>query len=144
VQERLRKAQQKLEKEKSQASQQTTSTLVTIGTSLLGAVFGRKLASAANVSRAGTAARAAGRIGREKQDVAQAEDNVQALLTQREELDAQFAAEVATLEDGDRPDRLALDEVAVKPKKADINVTRVALVWTPWIVSEQGPAERAY
>jgi hypothetical protein len=144
VEERLRKALQKVEKEKAQASQQTTQTLVTVVSSILGAFTGRKLASAANVSRAATAARAAGRISRENQDVTQAEETVQVLKTQREELDAQFQAEVDALQDIDKPESLLLEPIEIKPKKADLTVTRVALVWTPWSVSEQGIAERAY
>lgn len=144
IQERLRKALQKVEKEKAQASQQTTQTVVTVLSSILGAFTGRKLASAANVGRAATAARAAGRIGRENQDVSQAEETVQTLQTQLEELNAQFQAEVDTQQDADKPDSLLLEEIEIKPKKADLNVTRVAVVWTPWSVSAQGITERAY
>jgi hypothetical protein len=144
VQERVRKAMQKVEREKSQASQQTTQTFVTVVSSILGAFTGRKLASAANVGRAATAARAAGRISRENQDVSQAEETLQVLQTKLDELNAQFEAEVNALDEIDRPESHQLEPVEIKPKKADLTVTRVALVWTPWMVSEQGIAERAF
>jgi hypothetical protein len=144
VQERVRKALQKLEKEKTQASQQTTQTFVTVVSSILGAFTGRKLASAANVGRAATAVRAAGRISGKNQDVSQAEETLQALKTKQDELNAQFEAEVDALDEISRPEAHQLEPVEIKPKKADLTVTRLALVWTPWVVSDQGIAEQAF
>ncbi len=141
LQDRLRRAQQKVEKEKSQASQQTFQTVLSVGSSLLGALVGRKIASVGNVSRAASAARAAGRIGRENQDVALATENVEALESQVAELDVQFRAESDSLQDSVSPDRLSLEEVVIKPKKADISVTRVGLVWLPFAVGADGVLE---
>src|SRR5262249_50219571 len=138
VQERIRKAQQKVEKEQAQASQQTLQTALNFGSSLLGALFSRKIASAANVSRAASAARSAGRIGREQQDVAQAQENVQQFQDQLAELDAQFKAETAALDDSVNADKLELEDIAIKPKKSDINVTLVALAWMPCAASPDG------
>lgn len=129
VQERLRRAAQKVEKEKAQASQQTMSSYLSIGSSILGAMFGRKIASAANVGRAASAARAAGRIGREKQDVTQAEENVQVLQDQLADLEAQFKAETDALQETCNADRLTLEPIEIKPRKSDISVTQVALAW---------------
>jgi hypothetical protein len=36
---------------------------------------------------------------------------------------------------------LELEELAIRPKKADISIERVTLVWTPWRVSQDGVAE---
>jgi hypothetical protein len=141
LEERLRRAQQKVEKEKSQASQQMFQTALSVGSSLLGALVGRKIASAGNVSRAASAARAAGRVGRENQDVLQAAENVAALESQRAELDVQCKAEADALQDSVSPDKLALEQIVIKPKKADITVTRVALVWLPFAVGAGGTLE---
>jgi hypothetical protein len=138
VQERIRKAQQRVEKQQAQASQQTMQTALSFGSSLLGALFSRKIGSAANVSRAASAARAASRIGREKQDVAQAQEDVQQHQDQLAELDAQFKAETAALDDSINAERLELEDIVIKPKKADINVTLVALVWVPCAASADG------
>ena len=138
VQERIRKAQQKVEKEQAQASQQTLQTALSFGSSLLGALFSRKIGSAANVSRAASAARAAGRIDREKQDVTLAQENVQQYQDQLAELDAQFKAETAALDDSVNADKLELEDIVIKPKKADINVTLVALVWMPGAAGNDG------
>ncbi|MGE5191524.1 MAG: ATP-binding protein [Deltaproteobacteria bacterium] len=138
VQERIRKARQKVEKERAQASQQTLQTALSFGSSLLGALFSRKIGSAANVSRATSAARAASRIGREKQDVTLAQENVQQYEDQLAELDAQFKAETAALDDSVNADKLELEDIVIKPRKADINVTLVALAWIPCALGADG------
>jgi hypothetical protein len=131
LQDRIRRAQQKVEKEQSQASQQSVQAALSFGSSILGALLGRKVASAANVNRAASAARAAGRVSREKQDVSLAEENVQQLQEQRAALESEFQAETTALQDAVSPDRLTLEELVIKPRKADINITQVALVWLP-------------
>jgi hypothetical protein len=144
LEDRIRRAQQKVEKEKSQASQQMFQTALSVGSSLLGALVGRKLASVGNVGRAASAARSAGRVTRENQDVTQATENVAALESQRAELDVQFKAEADALQDSVSPDKLALEQIVIKPKKADINVTRVALVWRPFAARPDGTLEALY
>jgi hypothetical protein len=131
LQERIRKAQQKVEKEQSQASQQTLQAGLSFVSSILGALTGRKLASAANVNRAAGSIRAAGRISREKQDVAQATENVEQLQEQYAALESECKAKVDEMRESISPDKLALEEIILKSKKADITVTQVALVWVP-------------
>ena len=131
LKERIRKAQQKVEKEQSQSSQQTFQSYLTIGSSLLGALMGRKAASAANVNRAATAMRAAGRASREKQDVTLATENVQQLQEQYTDLEAELKAEAEAMKETISPDRLPLEEIIIKPKKSDIGITLLALAWVP-------------
>lgn len=131
LQERIRRAQQKVEKEQSQASQQTFQTVLSMGSSLLGALMGRKAASAANVNRAATAMRAAGRASREKQDVTLATENLQQLQEQYAALEGELKAEADAISLSISPDKVPLEEVVIKPKKSDIGVTLVALVWIP-------------
>ena len=42
------------------------------------------------------------------------------------------------------PASLKLDEVTIRPKKADVTVTRLALAWTPWRTASDGTISRAY
>ena len=144
LQEQLRKAYQRVEKEKTQASQATTSAAISLGTSILGAVFGRKLASATNISKAASTMRTAGKMSGAKQDVAMAEETVGAIQQRLDDLSAQFEAEANSLIDGAAPDSLVLEEIAVAPKKTDITIVKLALCWTPWIVDAKGNAEAAW
>ncbi|MGQ0633728.1 MAG: ATP-binding protein [Planctomycetaceae bacterium] len=138
------RAQQKVEREKSQATQHTLQSVFSFASSLLSAVLGRKLFSSTNIGRATTAARSASRIGKERQDVEQAEESLQVLAEREAELNAELEKEVDALDTATAPDRFALDAVNVKPKKSDLVVSRVALVWAPWHVSAAGIADRAW
>ena len=93
AQERLRKAMQKAEKEKLQSQNQTTQAVFSIGASVLGAVFGRKLTSAANVGHISTGVRALNKIGSERQDEAMAEESVEVAQNQLSDLNRQFTDE---------------------------------------------------
>jgi hypothetical protein len=108
---------------------------------VLGAVFGRKLASASNVGRATTAARGVGRAARERGDISRAEEKVESLREQLEALEAGFQEDLAALEDGPGADSLALEELRIAPRKSDLDAEPVTLVWTPWQVSPEGRAE---
>jgi hypothetical protein len=64
LEERVRVAEQRVVKEKEQAGSQTMQSAISIGASLVGALFGRKVLSATNAQRVGTAARSASRMAR--------------------------------------------------------------------------------
>lgn len=138
VTEQLRKAQQKLEKEKTQAKSETFNAAMQFGTSILGAMFGRKLASASNVGKAATSMRAATRAAGQRQDVTLAEESIEAIQKKFDDLNAEFEAETAKIRESMPEDELQLEEIAVRPKKTDIVVTKLALTWTPWIVTADG------
>jgi len=144
LQEQIRKAQQRVEKEKSQASQQTMQTVISFGTSILNAVFGRKLMSAGNVGRVATSARQAGRILREREDVGHAEDTVESLQKRLADLEVEFKAETESATGSMSADTIALEPLELKPKKSDINISRVALLWLPYVVNADGEAKAAY
>jgi hypothetical protein len=141
LQERIRKAQVKVEKEKAQANEKTLSAFLAAGSSMLGALFGRKLASTANVTRAASAMRAGGRVMRERQDITDANESVEALQQQLADLEAEVQAETTKVQDGLQPDALTLESLQISPKKSEINVSGVALVWQPWIVRMDGAVE---
>jgi hypothetical protein len=143
LQEQVRKAQARVEREQAQASQQTFSSVVAMGSSILGAMLGRKLVSSTNLTRAASSMKAAGRAMQQRQDVTQANESVEAVQQRLADLDAQFQAETEKVQSGFDAAALALEEVAVKPKKADITVSQVALVWEPWIVKPDGTSQRA-
>jgi hypothetical protein len=131
LEERVRKAQIKVEKEKSQANQQSMTAVLSIGGSILGALFGRKLASTANVTRAASSMRQASKIARERQDISDASEGVEVLQQRLTDLEAEVKAETENIQAGLLAEGLALQEVLIQPKKSEISVSQVALVWVP-------------
>jgi hypothetical protein len=131
LEERLRKAQVKVEKEKSQANQQSMTAVLSIGGSILGALFGRKLASATNITRAATSMRQATKIARERQDISDASEGVEVIQQRLTDLDAEIKAQIEKIQAGLSSEGLALEEVLIQPKKSEITVSQVALAWLP-------------
>jgi hypothetical protein len=140
----IRRAEDKREREKTQLSQQRMQTAVNIGTTILGALLGRKTISATSVGRAGTAARSASKWGQESQDVARAEEGIEALQQRLEETKRAVDAEVAKLETTLDASTLPLRTIDVPARKSDIAVGEVALVWTPWRKGADGFPAPAY
>ncbi|HWJ04623.1 MAG TPA: hypothetical protein VNS57_02390 [Steroidobacteraceae bacterium] len=127
---RQRRAEQRLQREKDQASQETMASAISVGSSLLGALFGGGRRSSA-FGKAATAARSVGRIGKERTDVTHASADAEALRRQHGELEAELETEVATIESSFDPAAIAIEAVAVKARKSDIEVTELTLVWQP-------------
>jgi len=138
---RIRKAEQRIERESSQYRQQKMHTAVSIGATVLGALFGRKLGSVGNVGRATTAARGASRAARERGDVARAREDAESLERQLQELEAEFETRLETVREKTDDSKLVCEELPIRPRKSDLTVERVVLVWTPWRVGEDGIAE---
>lgn len=123
--ERIRKAEITREKEKDQAKRQKYQSAVSLGSSILGAMVGRKVTTAASRT-----ARDYGKAQKEKQDVEFAEENLEALLERKKKLEEEFQAEVRAA--GTRADPLTekLEPISIKPTKTNISVKLVALVWS--------------
>ena len=132
LQDRIRRAEQAVEREKAQATQQKLSTAISFGATLLGALTGRKTITQSTLGRAATTARGAGRTLKESQDVARADDNVQAITKQLADLQALLDQETEEVKAGTDPLAESLETCEVRPKKTDISVSLISLVWFPY------------
>ncbi|HSQ68924.1 MAG TPA: hypothetical protein VLM41_02475, partial [Steroidobacteraceae bacterium] len=126
---RRRRAEQKLEREKAQATQQTASSVLDVGGSLLGVLFGSRRSSAAR--RASAAARSVGRASKERDDVRHAEADVEALKGQLAALEAELDAEISSLSAELDPTTVLIERREVRPRKSDLSAEDLALVWRP-------------
>jgi hypothetical protein len=125
LEERKRKAQQVVEREKQQASAQKVQSVLDVGASLLGAFMGRRGSAATKVSGA---ARSMQRAAKESSDVGRAEETAEAVDRQLAALQEQFESELASAA---AETDVAVETLSVKPKKANIAVKFVALGWRP-------------
>jgi hypothetical protein len=131
IEERIRKAQQAVAREGEQSKQQKLQTAISVGTTVLGSILGRKTLSRTSLGRATTAARGVGRTMKEAGDIGRAKETVAAKQQELEELDAEFREEIEALEDRFDPMAEELEEVEVRPLKKDIAVGLVSLAWVP-------------
>ena len=127
IEARITRAQATVQKQKDQARSANMQTAISVGTTILGALFGRKAFSASTISKAGTAARGASRAMREGADVAHAEESVETLNAERARLEGDFSAEsaslIASLEEP------VIESVALKPSRGGITVELFGLGW---------------
>ncbi|MBM4429980.1 MAG: ATP-binding protein [Chloroflexi bacterium] len=143
LQNRLRTAQQKVQREAEQARHKQMQAAMSAGTTLIGALFGGKT-SRSTLSGASTAARGFSQSLGQRQDVARAQDNVEALEKQLADLEAQLQADVANLEARMDPQQEILETLPIRPKKTDISVQLVTLAWAPYWQDAQGMAMPAW
>jgi hypothetical protein len=139
-----RRAQEKIEKQKAQVKDQSMSTVLSIGTTILGAIFGRKLGSATNVGRAASSIRRASKVSSEQGDVAAAEAELAAIRDKATDLDEQLHKDTAALQEKFAVGAVAIEPFSVQPKKTDIAVGRVTLCWLPWTVDKAGFPEKTW
>jgi hypothetical protein len=132
LQERIRRAEQTVERESEQVTHQGVQTAISIGATLLGALLGRKAVSATTLGRATTAARGAGRVLKERQDVGRAQESTEALRAQLAQLEQAVKAEADQINPTGETAVEALQAVHVRPSKQNVSVRLVTLAWAPY------------
>jgi hypothetical protein len=144
LQERRRRAEQAVERESGQATQQGIQTAISVGASILGAFLGRKAINVGTVGRATTAARGAGRVLKERQDVGRARESVAAVDQAIADLDAKFKAEADALAASTDPLTERLESISLKPTRQNISVRLVTLAWAPYWRASAGALTAAW
>ncbi len=144
LQERLRRAQQVVDVQADQAKNSKIQTAISFGATLLSGFLGRKALSIGSMGRAATAARGVSRTMKESQDVGRANESVEALNQQLLDLESQLQAEIEGLKSKSDPATEQLDTMSIKPKKRDITVRLVSLVWLPYWQTADGERKAAF
>jgi hypothetical protein len=144
IQEKIRRAQEKVEREQAQASRTGWDATIAVGTSVLGAILGRKTISKTNVGRATTAAKAATRAAQQQSDVSQALAAIDSLRREHDDMFADFQQKIESMSAALRPEALVLEALPIPPRKTDITVEKVVLAWMPCQVLGEGRVEAAY
>ncbi|WKZ13952.1 MAG: DUF87 domain-containing protein [Gammaproteobacteria bacterium] len=142
LQARELRALQAQERQAEQARDAQIGAAVSIGTAVLGAIFGRGR-SIASASRAGSAIRRTGSIARESGDVRRAGETVDKVHADQQALEEQFQAELDALQGSYDAQAEALKEIVVRPKAGDIDVRFLGLGWLPYIEDAAGELQPA-
>ncbi|NND65559.1 MAG: ATP-binding protein, partial [Gammaproteobacteria bacterium] len=144
LQERLRKAEQAVERESQQAKQKKMAAIVSVGTAILSSVLGRRKISATSASRMGTAIKGVGTAGKEAGDIARAEENVEAIEQQIEEIDVDMQEAIDAVDTKLNIDDEKFTEIVIRPKSTDIHVHFVGLVWLPFQTQQVTTTQAAW
>jgi len=130
----------KLDEQKSQASSAKVNTAVNIGTSILGALFGRKRMSTSMRSGTTSASRAM-KESRDAKAAQRAADDIQADIA---ELEAKLRAEIEEARESIDPMTEPLGREGVKVLKRDIDLKLCGLVWLPYYRTSEFELEAAW
>lgn len=144
LEDRRLRAEQAVQREQEQAQSQKTQTAISFGATILSSFLGRKKLSLTTLGRATTAARSASRSQKEADDVDRAHESLQVILGRQTELNDQFKAEIANLEQSFDPQNEVLETVSLKPTKANIVVKLFTLAWAPYWQEAQGESKPAW
>lgn len=126
LEEKSRRAQQAVEREREQARTQKVQTAISFGATILGSVFGRS-----SLGRGTTAARGVGRSIEQAGDVHRAAESLAAAQEELRVLDAEFRAELDALKERIDPLTEPLEEIEIRPEKNDVSVRLVSFAWAP-------------
>ena len=116
----LRRAQSRVEKEKTDQ----TSTLISVGASILGALFGKPTAS-----KIGTAVNRSGRILKDRGDISRAQEKVEELEGKLQALEEELGKKIEELAETYDLREYPIDSFSLRPRKSDIEVEAIALAW---------------
>lgn len=141
IEDRIRRAQQKVEREQDQYSQKKFQTLVSVGATLVGAMFGGRRSS---LGKAATAMRGVGRAASERGDIQRAEQDLEARQADLNELEAAFEEDLKSLEDQYHPEAIELEEITFPPRKTDLAIPEFGILWRPWSIDADGIASPLY
>lgn len=129
IETKLSKLYEKLQKEEIQATSTTTDTIISIGTSLLGAFFGNSVINKTNIGKVATSAKGASKILKERNDVKQVENEILELQQQKEALKTLLENEIGEINLANQSSNFPIEEIFIKPKRSDIYNTKLALLW---------------
>ena len=137
------RAAERVDREQAQVSQQTMQTAISVGATVLGALFGRKTLSSSTLGRAATAARGASRTMKERGDVGQANESLEAVRARATAVEAELQKEIDEITEANDPGRLAVETKSLRPRKSDTTVSSVSLVWIPYWIGDGGSSRPA-
>jgi hypothetical protein len=131
VTERIRRAQQKVARERDQYESARSQTAISFGATVLGALFGRKLRSTTTLGRATSTMRGAGSAAQQRADVDRAQDDVATLVDRLKSLEHELESELDRIAREHDERAVEVEAVEVAPRKSDIEVETLRLAWSP-------------
>lgn len=125
---KVKRAQEKMTQRQQKAGLQKMQTWISFGATLLGAILGRKITKG-TITETGTSMRRAGQMNKDSQDAVQAEEEVKTYQQQLTDLENQMNHEISLLLAA--PENLEIEPLSIRPRKSDIVIEKIALVWFP-------------
>lgn len=128
LEDRALRAEQAIEREKAESKSSKLDVAISVGSTLLGALFGRKALSSRTITSASSAMKRASRAKKQAGDVAQAEARFEQIQQDIVELNEALEKDIAKIEQTNTvtPE---IEAINVRAKSADIVIKRFGLLW---------------
>jgi hypothetical protein len=141
AQQRIQRAQQLVQQQEARQRQQTINTAVDIGSTLIGALFGRRSAASTLVRRTATSAKQVSRSMGGRGVIDKAQDDLAAANADLLALEEQFKGEAADIQAqfSVLPDS---ESITVRARKSDISLSPLSIAWLPYGVIAGDSIER--
>ncbi|MDB6071352.1 MAG: hypothetical protein JWL81_2523, partial [Verrucomicrobiales bacterium] len=139
------RAQATLDREAAQARSAKITTAVSIGQTILGALFGsRKTISRTTINKTSTAARSATRAFEQHGDVGRAEEKLSDIEGEMVALKNRMDNEMETIRLAADPDSLVFTKTPIRALKKNITINAFGLAWLPYYQTGTGSLEAAW
>jgi hypothetical protein len=138
LQRKLNDAQTRVQREEGQVRQQQLETVMNVGSALLGAFMGKKKISVTNVSRASSAVKSVGRVGKQQADVTKASESAESIQQQILDLETELQSEIDKLSGSIDASSISLETAQITAKSTDVSIKVYGLVWLPFRKNDQG------
>jgi hypothetical protein len=121
-----------VDREKAQANAAGMKTIVNVGSSIFGALLGGRKSGFKSIATKGAGAfSSASSAWQQQQDVKGAEEKLDFVEKELEDLKADLEAQQTLIRDQFDPVNLVIEKLAIRPKQKDVTVKTVALLWRP-------------
>ncbi|MCD8575015.1 MAG: DUF87 domain-containing protein [Erysipelotrichaceae bacterium] len=131
LEDRLRRAQQAVEKQSTLANQKKMDAMVSTGTAIFSALFGSKKISATSITRVGSAMKSSSKALKSGQGIEQAQETLESVQNQLQELSQELENHVLKISDDYDVTTDYLEEVEIRATSNNISIPLVALAWVP-------------
>ena len=128
LEQKISKLFEKLKKEEQDALSATTNSIISIGTSILGAFFG-KSSKTAIISKVATSSRGVSRALKERSDIKSVQSEIDALQSLQDGLEEKLKIEIEKINDEFNISKYTIEEFFIKPKRTDIYDIKIELLW---------------
>ena len=128
LEQKISKLFEKLKKEEQDALSATTNSIISIGTSILGAFFG-KSSKTAIVSKVATSSRGVSKALKERSDIKTVQGEIDALQSLQDGLEEKLKIEIEKINDEFNISKYTIEEFFIKPKRTDIYDIKIELLW---------------
>lgn len=136
---RIRSAETRLAREKDQFKEASLQSVISFGSTLLNAFLGNKTRR-----RASTTVRGASEAASQHSDIGRAEETLKQVEQDYVELEAELRNDIEALSEQFDVENLELETTIVAPRKGDLKVSDIEVIWTPWQIDSHGMAQKLY